>query len=103
MNLARSAPPLTNALVIRDLYTKYNHVIILNAMSEFLPALKRFIARAENHHYIKLTRLSKNCMEHPPMRIGIIRMDRHTSHTSAEVTDYLKDRGTQPEYVGPGT
>jgi hypothetical protein len=28
------------ALVIRDLYTKCNHVIILNTMTEFLPALK---------------------------------------------------------------
>jgi hypothetical protein len=81
-------------LVIRDFYTHYNYAVIINRMTELLPALERFIARAENQHAIKLRNFHKNCMEHPSIKVGIL---RSTSHIAGEVVDFLKDPSTQPE------
>jgi hypothetical protein len=90
------------ALTIRDLYTRFTYCTILNYMIDFLPALKRFIAYSENHHNLRIGEMHKSCAKRPAIRIGHMRMDRHRSHVDKDVTNYLKDRGTKPEFVGPG-
>ena len=46
--------------------------------------------------------MHKSCAARVPIRVGTMRMDRHKNHYSYEMTAWLKDRGTMPEYVGPG-
>jgi hypothetical protein len=89
-------------LVIRDFYTRYTYYKILNYQTEFLSELKRFVAYVENHHNGRIGQMHKSCAARLPVRIGHMRMDRLSVHHDKLTQAYLKDRGTRPEFVGPG-
>ena len=88
------------ALVIRDSWSRYTYCTILNHMTEFMPALKRFVAYVKNHHNAQLVQMHKSCAARVPICVGTMSMDRQGNHYLGEMSAWLKDRGTILEFVG---